>query len=94
MGANAARHTLEIVDNVRHIIAIELLNAAQGIDLRPDGPQSLGCGTAAAYATIRRCATFLDHDRETSSDIEALAELIRSEALLEEVSQALGEEFT
>ncbi|MFV1858488.1 MAG: histidine ammonia-lyase [Anaerolineales bacterium] len=93
MGANAARHTLEIVDNVRHIIAIELLSATQGIDLRPDGPQRQGRGTAAAYASLRRCVAFLEHDRETSSDIEALAKLIHSEVLLEEVSLALGEEF-
>jgi len=52
MGANAARHALEIVDNVRHVIAIELLAAAQGIDLRPDGPARLGLGTAAAYTAV------------------------------------------
>ena len=42
MGANAARHTLEVLDNVRHVLAIELLTAAQAIDLRPDGPARLG----------------------------------------------------
>jgi len=93
MGANAARHALEIVDNVRYIIAIELLCAAQGVDLRQDGPKHLGRGTAAAYAVVRRCVPFLEHDRETSSNIESLAELIQSGALLEEVRQALGEEF-
>ena len=47
MGANAARHTLEVLDNVRHVLAIELLTAAQAIDLRPDGPARLGQGTSA-----------------------------------------------
>ena len=37
MGANAARHTLEILDNVRHVLAIELLTAAQAVDLREHG---------------------------------------------------------
>jgi len=86
MGANAARHALEIVDNVRNVIAIELLTAAQGIDLRPDGPARLGRGTAAAYAAIRERVNFLAHDRETMPDIEALADLIHSGELLEAVA--------
>ena len=90
MGANAARHALEIVDNVRHVIAVELLTTAQAIDLRPGGPMSLGCGTAAAYHLIRRRVTFLKHDRETAPDIEALTELIRSGELLEVVDKALS----
>ena len=46
MGANAARHTLEVLDNVRHVLAVELLAAAQAIDLRPDDPSRLGHGTS------------------------------------------------
>jgi histidine ammonia-lyase len=86
MGANAARHALEIVDNVRHVIAIELLTAAQGIELRPDGPARLGRGTAAAYAAVREQANFLAHDRETTPSIESLAGLIHSGELLEAVA--------
>ncbi len=82
MGANAARHTLEILDNVRHILAIELLTAAQAIDLRPDGPARLGQGTRAAYDRIRTRVDFLKHDRETTPDIEALAGLIASGELM------------
>jgi histidine ammonia-lyase len=83
MGANAARHTLEILDNVRHVLAIELLTAAQAIDLRPGGPARLGHGTSHAYAEIRKHASYLAHDRPTSPDIEALTRLIRSGALLQ-----------
>jgi histidine ammonia-lyase len=86
MGANAARHALEIVDNVQHVIAIELLTAAQAIDLRPGGPVSLGRGTSLAYALIRRRVKFLKHDRETAPDIEALTALIRSGELIEAVA--------
>ena len=82
MGANAARHALEILDNVRRVLAIELLAAAQAVDLRPDGPARLGRGTAQAYAEIRRHVSRLDHDRELASDIETLAALIRSGELL------------
>jgi histidine ammonia-lyase len=93
MGANAARHAMEIVDNVRRILAIELLTAAQAVDLRPDGPARLGRGTAAAHKLIRERVRFLGHDRETAPDIETLAELIRTGELLEVVRGAMGEQF-
>ncbi len=82
MGANAARHALEIVANVRQITAIELLTAAQAIDLRPDGPARLGRGTTRAYTAIRDRVAFLDHDRPLTPDIDTLAELIQSGQLL------------
>ena len=52
MGANAARHSREVLDNVCHVIAIELMAAARGVDLRPDGPERLGTGTAAVYESV------------------------------------------
>jgi len=85
MGANAARHALEILENVRLVLAVELLTAAQAIDLRPEGPSRLGRGTAAAHRRLREAVTFLDRDRQLSPDIEALAELIGSEQLVQVV---------
>jgi histidine ammonia-lyase len=85
MGANAARHALEILENVRLVLAVELLTAAQAIDLRPEGPARLGRGTAAAHRYVRQAVSFLDHDRPLSPDIEALARLISTEQLLKAV---------
>ena len=90
MGANAARHAREIIDNVRTVLAIELLTAAQAIDLRRDGPDRLGRGTRAAYRMVRDRVSKLERDRELTPDIRALDELIRSGALLEAASAALG----
>lgn len=70
MGANAARHAREVIWNTQRIIAIEMITAAQGIDLRPDGPARLGKGTRKGYAMVREVVRFLDHDRETTGDIE------------------------
>ncbi len=81
MGANAARHTLEIISNVRKIIAIELMTAAQAIDLRPDGVSRLGKGTRSAYENIRRRVQFLEHDRQTAPDIGALEALLFEESI-------------
>jgi len=93
MGANAARHALEILDNVRNVVAIELLTAAQAIDLRPNGPARLGRGTAAVYATIREHVGFLEHDRETTPDINFLADLIQGGELLDAVGSVLELDF-
>jgi histidine ammonia-lyase len=90
MGANAARHTLEIIDNVRKILAIEMLTAAQAIDLRADGPSRLGRGTAVAYAHIRKAINFLDHDRPLSPDIESLSEMIATGTISTAVDEEIG----
>lgn len=90
MGANAARHALEILDNVRRVLAIELLTAAQAVDLREDGPARLGVGGAVAYAAVRRVVRFLEHDRPTTPDIEELAELIRSGSMRREIVEVAG----
>jgi histidine ammonia-lyase len=81
MGANAARHTLEILENVRHVLAIELLTAAQAVDLRPDGPARLGQGTAKVYAEVRKHVSFMEHDRETTSDMLAVSQMIQAGSL-------------
>lgn len=89
MGANAARHTLEILENVRQVLAIEMLTAAQAIDLRPLGASKLGRGTAKAYEIIRKQVSFLEHDRETSSDMKTLSALVESGALIDEVGNVV-----
>ncbi len=93
MGANAARHSLEIIENTRLVIAIELLTAAQAIDLRADGPARLGVGTSAAYRIIRQHVSKVEHDRALGPDIESLAQLIASDDIVEAVEQAIGGEL-
>lgn len=93
MGANAARHALEILDNLRHILAVELLTSAQAIDLRDPGPEWLGAGTAVTYAAVRGRVGQLKRDRPLAPDIESLARLIASGELLQAVQAALGREL-
>ena len=82
MGANAARHTWEVLRNVRDIVAIELLAAAQAVDLRPDGPSRLGSRTREAYEKIRKNVAYLEHDRELSADILILSEMVANQEFL------------
>jgi histidine ammonia-lyase len=90
MGANAARHAMEVAENLRHILAIELLTAAQGIYLRPDGPERLAPATAAAYSEIRSRVAPLEHDRQLDEDIRTLAQLISSGDLLKAIEEGTG----
>ncbi len=87
MSTNAARHAREIVWNTTHILAIELIAAAQGIDLRLKnlgrGVEMLGRGTRAAHARIRQAIPFLDRDRVLAKDIERVAELIVNKEMVD-----------
>jgi histidine ammonia-lyase len=85
MGANGARHLLEILENVTNVIAIELLCAAQAVDLREDGPRRLGRGSRIAHDIVRKYVDFYDKDREMSPDISRLAQLIRDGELLQAI---------
>ena len=87
MGPIAARKAMEILRNVEHIVAIELLCAAQGIDLR--GSEGLGKGTKAAYSMVRKRVPMLKEDRTLLKDVEAVVKLIRGSGLIEAVEGAL-----
>lgn len=92
MGTIAARQAAEIGKNVRRVLAMELMVACQGIDLR--GNKGLGKGTQAAYDLIREKVATLDYDRELYPDIEACEALIKDGSLIAAVEKALGEEIS
>jgi histidine ammonia-lyase len=74
MATYAARRLLEMVENAAHIIAIELLAAAQGIELRR--PLETSPRLAAALREVRRYGAFLTEDRPLAGEIGALARAI------------------
>ena len=71
MATYAARRLLEMTGNAAHIVAIELLAAAQGIELRR--PLRTSDPLEAALGTVRRDAAFLTDDRPLGPEITALA---------------------
>jgi len=89
MGTIAARKCREIVANTENVIAIELLCAAQGLDLFTN--LKPGEGTLAAYQVIRESITHLDTDRFLAADINAMRELMRSGEILRAVEKKVGE---
>lgn len=91
MSANAARHAREIVWNTERIVAIEMLCAAQGLDLRTGGSsRQPGQGAKAAYRALRDGGIKpLLQDRVLAPDIERAAELIHTGKIAEAVEAAL-----
>jgi histidine ammonia-lyase len=83
MGATSARKALGILRNVENVIAIELLAAAQGLDLR--APLEAAPGTGAAHAAIREVSPVLEEDRSLSSDIAKVRALMADGTLLRRV---------
>ena len=71
---------LQIVDNLRYLVGMEAMNAAQAVDLREN--IHLGKYTQIAYDTIREAIPTLAADRNVYDDIKHSYELICSEKLL------------
>jgi histidine ammonia-lyase len=92
MGTIAVRKCREILNNVEHVIAVELLCAAQALDLlAADKPYKPGEGIHEAYKVIREHIPYLEEDRVLSKDIETMVSLIRSGAIIRQVEGAVGE---
>jgi histidine ammonia-lyase len=92
MGTIAIRQCREILDNVEHVLAVEMLCAAQAYDLLTEEKKMEGGrGTQAAYRVIRESVPYLDEDRVLALDIGAMVALIRSGKLIAEVEKVVGE---
>jgi len=89
MGAFAARKCRDIVANTEEVIAIELLCAAQGIDLFTN--IKAGDGTLAAYDVIRSKVDYMKEDRFLSADIAKMKDLLRSGSIVKAVEDKVGE---
>jgi histidine ammonia-lyase len=63
------------VDNAEHLLAIELLAAAEGLEFRR--PLKAGAGVEQAYQRVRELSPAVEADRSMSSDIARVAAAIR-----------------
>jgi histidine ammonia-lyase len=87
MGMNTAIKNNQILDNAYAVIGIELMAAAQALDIRKF---TNGNGVNAAYNIIRKYVDFLDVDRPLYKDHNKMKELVRSGEILEAVESAIG----
>ncbi|HET8537527.1 MAG TPA: aromatic amino acid lyase, partial [Solirubrobacteraceae bacterium] len=88
MGWGAARKLRASVANLRRILAVELVCAARGIDLR--APLHPGPGTGAARRALREHVDGPGPDRQVAPELAAAEELIASGALLGAVEAEIG----
>ena len=75
MGMTAATKLRTVVENAEHVISIEMLAAAEGLDYR--APLQPGRGVRRAYEVVRSHAPRLTRDRALSPDIQKIAASIR-----------------
>jgi histidine ammonia-lyase len=88
MGTTAARKAKEIIENVEHILSMEILASTQGLSfLKPLKP---GIGIQAACRVIGEVISPITKDRPFHRDINSIRNLIENGLLLNEVEKAAG----
>lgn len=78
LGATAALKARDTIDNALRVVAIELLAAAQALDLRR--PLRSGPLLEGVHAAVRRFSPAVEADRSLAGDIETVAAAIRDGA--------------
>lgn len=79
MGANSATKLIRVVDNVRRVLALELINAAQALEFRR--PLRSSKAVEELHAEFRRVVPFIDVDTVMSPHIATAVEFVRTMTL-------------
>jgi histidine ammonia-lyase len=87
MGTIAARRFDDVVGHAEIVVAIELMCAAQAVDMR--APLQPAPGTKAAWQALRSVVPALEKDRILYPDIAAATQLLRSGQLEQAVIAAI-----
>ena len=88
MGVTSGRKLHEVISNLEHGLAIELLCNSQGLDfLRP---LKTSPALEKVHALIRRDVATIENDRVFHTDIQTLADLIISEEMVKTVENTIG----
>ncbi len=85
MGGTSAVKCFEVLDRVEHVLAIELLCAAQALDFR--APLRPGRGPRAAHAIVRARISHAEQDRLFGADMEQALRILRENAELRSVAR-------
>jgi histidine ammonia-lyase/ribosomal protein S18 acetylase RimI-like enzyme len=87
----AARRLGELVDLARGLVAIELVVAAQAVELRHGpAPSAIGAGARRMFDAVRELVTFTGQGETLASDLDPVRELIARGGLLPEEDAAAG----
>lgn len=88
MGWAAGRKLRRAVDGLARVLAIEILTASRGAELR--APLEQGPATGAVTAALREAVAGPGPDRHLSPEIEAAVALVASGALADAAERVLG----
>ena len=88
MAAGSALKARRAAGLARQVLAIEVLLAAQALDLR--APLAPGRGSAAARDAVRRRIPRLETDRYLKADLDAALELCEADTVLAAVETVIG----
>ena len=84
--------SLRIVDNLRYMLGMELMHAAQAVEMRrdqrADNLLKLGKVTGPLKDASRKTSPYYDSDRNLSLDIEKSYQVIKDGSLLKVVEEA------
>ena len=89
MGTIGARKAREILENARKVLAMELLAACQGIDLR--GKRGLGDGSKIAYEIVRNVTDKIIDDVIMYKEINKCEHLIKTNEIVNKVEKSIGD---
>ncbi len=89
MGGYSARKGRQILDNTNRVIAVEMVNAAQGMDFR--APLKPGKGSGAAFKEFRRHVPFYEKDQFMQPLLLKSLELVENGTVVKAVEEAIGE---
>ena len=88
MGVTAGRKVREIIENLTHCLAIELLAGTQGIEHHR--PLKSSPPLEAVFSLIRKHVPKIEQDRTFYKDIEAIAKLVERKEILGAAESALS----
>ena len=89
MGGYSARKARQILNNTNRVIAIEMVNAAQGMDFR--APLKPGKGSGAAFKEFRKHVPFYEKDQFMQPLLLKSLELVEDGTVVKAVEEAVGE---
>lgn len=88
MGWSAGRKLRRAIDGLTRVVAIELLAAARGLELR--APLEPAAATASVVAALRETTSGPGPDRFVAPEIDAAVELVARGSALAAAQQAIG----
>lgn len=88
MGTIASRKAATIINHVQHVLAIEMICAAQAADFKD--VSKLASGTKAAYDLLRSEVSFMDSDRAIYLDTNKVVAQIQAGKYVDVVESVVG----